>query len=142
VASKFGIFGPIQRLGGVFGTYKRAFLVGFGCVCVGLGAIGAVLPVMPTTIFLLVALWAFARSSPRLHDWLLSNPHYGPLISDWQEYGVIPFRAKCIAIAMIAGSMAWLTFGSDAPGLVVIAVAVVLASVSIFIATRPSRVTV
>lgn len=67
----------------------------------GLAALGVVLPVLPTTPFLLVAAACFARSSPRFYDWLLGNRIFGPLIREWREHRSIPKRAKAIAIAMI-----------------------------------------
>ena len=60
-----------------------------GCLFVGLGMIGAVLPLMPTTIFLILATGCFARSSPRLEAWLLNHPRFGPTLRDWRERGAI-----------------------------------------------------
>lgn len=76
-------------------------LAGF---CVILGVIGLFLPVMPTVPFLVVAAWAASRSSPRLHNWLLTHPRFGHLLVDWYEAGIVPRRAKWITTVMMAGS--------------------------------------
>ena len=72
-----------------------------GCLFVGLGAIGAVIPGMPTTVFLVLAAACFIRSSQRLYDWLIANKTFGPYLKDYREGKGIPFRAKIIALAMI-----------------------------------------
>ncbi len=77
-------------------------LLGTGSLFVGLAAVGVVLPVLPTTPFLLVAAACFARSSPRFYEWLLANRVFGPLIRDWREHRCIPLRAKVLAVALIA----------------------------------------
>lgn len=120
-------------------AYRRHLLQAFGWVCVALGAIGVVLPIMPTTIFLLLALWAFARSSPRLHTWLLTNPHFGPYIDDWEKHRIIPVRGKVMAVGMMTASAGWLGFGTSAPLFVVIGVVAILVCVAVYILTRPSR---
>lgn len=79
----------------------RWLLLGGGFLFVGLAALGVVLPVLPTTPFLLVAAACFARSSPRFYDWLLANRIFGPLISDWREHRCIPLRAKVMAVTLI-----------------------------------------
>jgi len=81
-----------------------------GCLFVGLAILGAALPVLPTTPFLLVAASCFAKSSPRLHKKLLSNKIFGPMITDWQEHRTIPLKAKCIALSTIVLSVAWSCF--------------------------------
>lgn len=67
----------------------------------GLAALGVILPVLPTTPFLLVAAACFARSSPRFYHWLLANRVFGPLIREWREHRSIPLRAKVMAVLLI-----------------------------------------
>ena len=71
-----------------------------------LGATGVFLPVLPTTPFLLLAAYAAARSSTRLHGWLLRHRVFGPLIRDWQAHGAVSRRAKVFASATMAASAA------------------------------------
>ena len=73
-----------------------------GFLALGLGVIGAVLPIMPTVPFLLVAVYCFARSSPDLERRILDHPHWGPQIRDWQERRAISRRAKTLAIGAMA----------------------------------------
>jgi uncharacterized protein len=120
-------------------AYRRHLLQALGWVCVALGAIGVVLPIMPTTVFLLIALWAFARSSPRLHTWLLTNPHFGPYIDDWEKHRIIPIRGKVMAVTMMSASAVWLALGTSAPVWVVAVVALILVCVAAYILSRPSR---
>ncbi|SFL78352.1 YbaN family protein [Shimia aestuarii] len=108
-----------------------------GLICVALAIVGVVLPLLPTVPFLLLAAFCFARSSERLHYWLLSHPRLGPPIEDWQSRGAINPAAKRLATISIA-----IVFGiSFALGLkttVLLIQAVVLSAVLIFIWTRPS----
>ena len=73
-----------------------------GFVAVGLGAIGAVLPIMPTVPFLLLAVYFFARSSPELEEKILDHPHWGPQVRDWRERKAISRTSKTIAIGAMA----------------------------------------
>jgi hypothetical protein len=72
---------------------RSVYLV-LGFIFIALGFVGAFLPVLPTTPFLILATTCFARSSPRLESWLLSHPRFGPSLRAWRERGAIPLRAK------------------------------------------------
>lgn len=84
----------------------RVFWVSGGGLSVALGLLGIVLPLLPTTPFLLLAAFCFARSSPRLHDWLLTHRRFGPVIHNWTEHRAIPRRAKGMAILAMGGALA------------------------------------
>jgi uncharacterized membrane protein YbaN (DUF454 family) len=74
-----------------------------GWLCLLLGGLGAVLPLLPTTPFVLLAAWCFARSSKRWHDWLYASALFGPLLRDWDERRCMPLRAKVAALVLMAG---------------------------------------
>jgi len=76
------------------------------------GAIGALLPVLPTTPFMLLSLWAFSRSSQRFHDWLFNHPLFGPPLQQWVQYRVIPLAAKIMSVSMMLASCTYLAFFS------------------------------
>ncbi len=78
-----------------------------GACAVLLGILGIFLPLLPTTPFLLLASACFARGSPRLHGWLLSNKLFGPYLRDFEQGKGIPLKAKVIAVAMLWTSMAF-----------------------------------
>lgn len=115
----------------------RTFWLAIGLTATGLGLIGVVLPLMPTTVFLLVAAYAFARSSPRLHGWLTEHPRFGPVILNWHEHGSIDRKAKLMAVAVMALTfvVSWLVGVGD---FVLGVQAVVLGAVAVFILTRPN----
>lgn len=116
----------------------RLIYIAIGCIAVALGVIGIFLPLLPTTPFLLAAAWAFAKSSPRLEAWLTYHPRLGPPLRDWRERGAIPARAKLIAIAAMAASLAYVLLVPSIPAYGKIGAALVLACCATFILTRPS----
>ena len=115
----------------------RGLWVVFGLVCVGLAIVGIALPLVPTTPFLLLAAFAFARSSPRLHAWLVRHKRFGPLIENWRERGAISPRTKAMSVGMMA-LMPPLSFGFGAPAWTVVLQAVILTGSAAFILTRPN----
>ena len=117
-------------------------LLALGCVCVVLGVAGIFLPVMPTTVFLLIAAWAFSRSSHRFHRWLFEHPRLGRSIRAWHEHRVIPVRAKVLAVSMMTASVATLALFVAGHWVLPTVVGALLACIAGYILSRPSTVPV
>lgn len=112
------------------------FLLGW--VMVALGFIGAMLPVMPTTIFLILAAACFSHSSPRFERWLLEHRWFGDPIRRWRENRAIPLKAKVVAIGSMAGGFAIMILTVAPPLWADLLVALMLLSCALFVATRPN----
>lgn len=115
---------------------RLAWLI-IGLLSLSLGAIGVALPLVPTTPFILVAALAFARSSNRLHDWLVNHDVFGSLVDNWQRHGAISRRAKVASVASMAVLLA-ISLAVAAPGIVIILQLVVLGMAALFILSRPA----
>ncbi len=111
----------------------RALWLTLGLVSTACGVAGVVLPLVPTTPFLLLAAYAFARSSPRLHNWIMTHPRLGLPIAHWNRHGAISRRATMAAMA--ATFMTSVLLGVS--GINLIAQATVLGGVATFVLTRP-----
>ncbi|MEN3163304.1 YbaN family protein [Tistrella mobilis] len=107
-----------------------------GWICVGLGAIGAVLPLMPTTIFLILAVACFMRADPELARRLLEHPRYGPSIRAWRERGIVSRKAKIAAVVAMAAGLA-LSWALGAPTMVLAGTAAILIPVATWLVLRP-----
>ena len=85
---------------------KQAVYKPLGFVFLALGLLGIPLPILPSTPFILLAAWFFARSSRKWHDWLLDSELFGPIIMNWEENRCLAGRTKVVSIAMmlVAGS--------------------------------------
>lgn len=115
----------------------RWLLRAAGVLCVGLAVVGVFLPLMPTTIFLILAAWCFARSSPRLEAWLMNHPRFGPLLRDWREHGAVPRRAKVLAVIGMTTGFA-IFFAAAHPKLwLALVVGGVLALIAAYVVSRP-----
>lgn len=116
---------------------RRIALIVIGCVSLALAGIGIFVPLLPTTPLVLLAAFAFANSSEKLHQWLLNHNVFGPLIDDWRRHRAISRNAKVMSIVSMVTILvvSWL-LGVAMP---VIAVqALVLGGAAAFILTRPS----
>jgi uncharacterized membrane protein YbaN (DUF454 family) len=110
-----------------------------GWLCFGLGAIGAVLPGIPTTGPMLLALACFARSSPRFHDWLFHHRVFGPPLQRFKRDRIIPLKAKIMAIGSMALSLSYVAFFSPLPLAAVIGIAAFMAVGAFYILRCPHR---
>jgi uncharacterized protein len=102
---------------------RRILYFALGWVFFGLGVLGAVLPILPTTPFMLLAAWGFSRSSPRFERWLLSHPWFGPGIVRFRAHRVVPLRVKCVsyatmlvtfALSIASGRLSWWALAGQA----------------------------
>jgi uncharacterized membrane protein YbaN (DUF454 family) len=86
----------------------RHLIFVLGWLLFGLGFVGVFVPVLPTTPFMLLALWCFARSSERFHDWLYNHQVFGPPLQQYREHRVIPVVAKSAALVFMTASLVYL----------------------------------
>jgi uncharacterized protein len=118
----------------------RWALQALAALCLVLGLVGVLVPVMPTVPFLLVAAWAASRSSPRLHRWLLSHPRFGRQLRDWNEAGVVPRSGKWFATIMMTMSGAAMVYVAPLPWLPPVALLIVaMAGLLAWLWRRPER---
>jgi len=115
----------------------RPLYLALGWICLFLGLIGAFLPLMPTTVFLLIAAWAFSRSSERWHRWLREHAHFGETIRAWEEHHAMPRRAKRLAFIALAASYAFTAFVYGPFSWAAIVGGICIAAVAIYIAHIP-----
>ncbi|MDP2214838.1 YbaN family protein [Phenylobacterium sp.] len=108
-----------------------------GMAALGMGILGAFLPLLPTTVFLIVAAWAFGKSAPKLRARLYAHKRFGPTLRAWDQHGAIPPRAKLAAVigmglslvmVMLTATNTWVPMG----------VGVVLTFCALYVLTRPS----
>lgn len=116
----------------------RFVFAGLGVLLVVIGIVGAFLPLLPSTIFFILAAGCFARSSPALEAWLLSHPVAGPGIRAWREHGAISRNGKLLALGgMTTGYLVFLASARPGPALS-LGVALVMLACAGFVASRPT----
>jgi uncharacterized membrane protein YbaN (DUF454 family) len=118
----------------------KPVLLFLGHFCVLLGAIGAILPIMPTTPFLILAAFAYSKSSPRMHSWLTSLPYFGDAILEWEQHKVIRPKAKFMATFVLVGVMTSSVIIVPLKPWQLAVMATIAISVITFIWTRKSQV--
>jgi len=125
-------------LGNRAAVMRSAYFL-LGWLFFGLGAVGIMIPGLPTVPFVLIALWLFSRSSQRFHDWLYTHRVFGPPLQQWREHGVIPLKAKLVAISTMTLSLAYMIGIADVGGAIVASTAVIMLVGVVFILRQPSQ---
>jgi uncharacterized membrane protein YbaN (DUF454 family) len=123
-------------------TAKVLLLRTLGLICVALGTLGAFLPLLPTTIFFILAAFCFAKSAPAWRQRLLDHPRFGPPIRSFVQDGTLSRRAKSIALLGISANFVLTWTLADLTPVTVSILAAVLACVCAYIASRPEPVAV
>lgn len=108
-----------------------------GLLFVATGIIGAFLPVLPTTPFLLLAIWCFSRSNPRLEQWLLNHPQYGPPLKAWRENRTVPRKAKISAASLMTISFLIMVFFTNLGWLHLSLLGLCMFGSGLYVCTRP-----
>ncbi|MEH6812013.1 MAG: YbaN family protein [Motiliproteus sp.] len=118
----------------------KPLYLAIGILSLMLGLIGVLLPLLPTTPFVIVAAYCFSRSSPRFYSLLISNKLFGPLILGWERDGVIPLKVKILSTTMMVVMISYpVIFKDIAWWLDSIMIATALIGL-IYVWSRPSRV--
>ncbi|MCZ4351412.1 YbaN family protein [Roseovarius aestuarii] len=115
----------------------RILWISVGSLALFLGALGVILPVLPTTPFVILAAFCFGRSAPRFHAWLAGHRLFGPIISDWQAEGAIAPRYKTIATGMMAAAFGF-SLWMQLPPMVLWVQAACLICAATYVLSRPN----
>ena len=130
---------PVPEVGLIENHVLRWLVFLLGCLCVAAGVIGIFVPGLPTTVFMIIALWAFSKSSERFHDWLWSHRHLGPPVRAWYRYRVIPPMAKALAVGVMAASFIYLVIFVAEDWVLPTVMIAILVPVALYILTRRNR---
>lgn len=118
---------------------KRLFFRVCGFIFLLIGLIGIVVPLLPTTPFLILAAFCFDRGSPYFHSWLLNHPWFGPPVKDWQQHRAIKTKYKILASAMMGISLFFIATNERIPAIGKMTALAFIFVVSFYIWTRKSR---
>lgn len=117
---------------------KKLFWRGLTLIFLGIAVIGAILPGLPTTEFLLLALWSSSHGWAAVHRWLLNHQKYGPLLSQWKNHRIMPRRAKLICV-LTMGISTYLLLSSAMPLWLKVSLVALMMLVLIWLISRPEH---
>jgi uncharacterized membrane protein YbaN (DUF454 family) len=120
-------------------TPTNRLLKALGLAFLGLGALGIFLPLMPTTIFWIIAVWCFASSAPELKRWIHNHPQFGAGVRNFTDHGILSWRGKIYALTGMYGGLALSTWLFALSTTVWAGVGIGLLPVAAYLLTRPTR---
>ena len=129
-----------EKNAAAIGGPARFLLRLLGLFFVALGMVGAVLPLLPTTIFLILAAYCFAKSAPKWQQRILQHPRFGPPVRQFIEHRALSRRAKYLALTAIAANYLLTIALLDMSAATIALVGIILACVSVYLITRPDPV--
>ena len=91
---------------------RKAFWFVLGILLVGVAYLGVILPGLPWSTPILGATFCFAKSSDRLHNWIMNHPRFGPFVKNWSRLLVYPQKAKYLMVAVMSTSLGFMFFGT------------------------------
>jgi len=109
-----------------------------GLTSLALGILGSVLPILPTTPFILLAAYLFSKSSDKLYKWLIKIPKFGQVISDWNENGVVGLNSKLICVLSLILVVIYISFLTEFTFFIKTFLTLTLFLAGLFVTTRPS----
>ncbi len=121
-------------------SHYRFLWIGLGFFSLALGVIGIPLPLLPTTPFVILAAYFFAKGSPRYHRWLQYHKWFGPMVREWEDHGAINPRAKLMATVMIAIAISFplFVYNERVPDGAKIATVILATTGWLYVITRPN----
>lgn len=129
---------PMKEFNGTSRPSLRIALIAFGWISLMLGMIGALVPVMPSMVFLLISLWCFSKGSRKFHAWLYSHRIFGPSLRLWSKHRAIPRKAKITTLGGIALSVAILVALTPGDSTLLFVYCGINAAAALYILSRPS----
>ena len=120
--------------------WQRPLYLALGCLCLLIGVIAQVIPLIPGVVFLVLATACFSRSSPAMENWLKTHPWFGKLIINWQTSGAIPRGVKWIIALSMVASFSLIFWETQSRGLQAF-VAVIMLAVLVYVWKRPEQPT-
>ncbi len=117
----------------------KPFYFVMGWVFFGTGVLGAFLPVLPMTPFMILSLWMFSRSSERFHNWLYNHRIFGPSLQRWHQHRVVPATAKMASVSMMIISFVFMLIYSPTPWWSHALVGLLMLYGAWFVLSKPSR---
>lgn len=118
--------------------FSRPIMLVLGFMFVGLGFIGAMLPLLPTVPFLILALFCFSKSSKRFHDWLYNHKMFGDQLKIWDKYRVIPHFAKVASVGSMTLSYIYMFFFANITPIGLICSGAIMLYAAYYVLTKPS----